>query len=178
MRLRLQSHNAGDNEGANLRSGSGSLRSLPESIATTSKRTGEAEHSVVARQWRFPLLTSLSDADSPGHFLFRLQPWLQALWRSWQEQVVWKVKKTAVESEKVRESGRKGEGEVDFRTNGSSTVDVFMDGGVRDQVSVCRQHTTVKGVDVAELSLSFTADRRFRVHQSPSDQFDRAAGDL
>ena len=55
----------------------------------------------------------LADADSPGHFLFRQQPWLQAHWRAWQEQSGSKLNRTEEEREKRMVSGKKGEKEME-----------------------------------------------------------------
>ena len=55
----------------------------------------------------------LADADSPGHFLFRQQPWLQAHWRAWQEQAGSKLNRTEAEREKImigRQCGKRWNG--------------------------------------------------------------------
>ena len=85
----------------------------------------------------------LADADSPGHFLFRQQPWLQAHWRAWQEQTGSKLNRTEEEGEKRRGCGKMEEGEgrgVEARHEGckASLVASVERGGMTEGQSMGR----------------------------------------
>ena len=106
----------------------------------------------------------LSDPDSPGIFLFRQQPWLQARWRAWQESGGLCSHKSdqLVEAFPERDGEKKDEGRMEegARVAGGSVL-VLHDTVIRRSQrteGLAREHGA--GLERASSELEFDEDAR------------------